>query len=126
MKLLETEPIPEISANEEPIETMEIPEGDNGGVMYQEFDLGFRIMALATAENPEKFDLIVDQVYKYSEAWNRGLREDQQIMKIEEEKVEDLSTLEELIGRNLNDKGTVTLEIINKDNAKGFIELKRN
>jgi len=126
LKLLETAPIPEISASEEPIETMEIPEGDNGGVMFQEFDLGFRVMALAKAEDPEKFDLIVDQVYKYSEAWNRGLREDQQIMKIEEEKVEDLSTLEELIDRNLNDKGTVTLEIVNKDDATGFIELKRN
>jgi Do/DeqQ family serine protease len=126
LKLLEPEPIPEISANEEPLDAMEIPEGNNGGVMFQEFDLGFRIMALATAEDPEKFELMVDQVYKYSEAWNRGLRQDQQILKIEEEKVEDLSTLEELIRRNLNDKGTVTLEIVNEDNAKGFIELKRN
>ena len=126
LELLEPEPIPEITANEEPIDPLEIPEGNNEGVMYQEFDLGFRVMALAKAEDPEKFDLIVDQVYKYSEAWNRGLREDQRIMKIEEVKVEDLSSLEELMRRNLNENGSVTLEIINEDDARGFVELKRN
>ncbi|WP_428234684.1 S1C family serine protease [Gracilimonas sp.] len=126
LKLLEPEPIPEISANETPIDPREIPEGNNEGVMYQEFDLGFRVMALAKAEDVQKFDLIIDQVYKYSEAWNRGLRQDQQIIKIEEEKVEDLSSLEELMRRYLNEKGSVTLEIINEEDARGFIELKRN
>ncbi|MEQ8525699.1 trypsin-like peptidase domain-containing protein [Gracilimonas sp.] len=126
LKLLEPDPIPEISANETPIEPREIPEGNNEGVMYQEFDLGFRVMAVAKAEDAQKFDLIIDQVYKYSEAWNRGLRADQQIHKIEEEKVEDLSSLEELMRQNLNEKGSVTLEIINEENARGFIELKRN
>lgn len=126
LKLLEPEPIPEISAVEEPINPREIPEGDNEGIMFKEFDLGFRVKALATPEDAEKYDLFVEQVYKYSEAWNRGLRAEQQILKIEEEKVEDLSSLEELIRRNLNDKGSVMLEIINKENARGFIELKRN
>ncbi|MEX0845295.1 MAG: PDZ domain-containing protein, partial [Balneolaceae bacterium] len=118
--------VPEISVNVEPIEPEEIPEGENGGVAYMEFDLGFRVMAIATPEDAEKYDLIVVEVYKYSEAWNRGLRVDHQILKIGKEKVEDLSGLEELMRRNLNDKGSVTLEIINKDDARGFIELKRN
>ncbi len=61
---------------------------------------------------------------KYSEAWNRGLRADQQITKIGEEKVEDIHELEELIRRNLNKKGSVILEIRNKENARGYIELK--
>jgi hypothetical protein len=47
-------------------------------------------------------------------------------MKIEEEKVEDLASLEELIRRNINDKGSVMLEIVNEEDARGFIELKRN
>lgn len=126
LKLLEQDPVPEISGTEEPIDPMEIPEGENEGVMYKEFDLGFRVMALATPEDADKYDLIIDQVYNYSEAWNRGLRADQQILKIEEEKVEDLSSLEELMRRNLNDKGSVMLEILNEENARGFIELKRN
>lgn len=126
LKMLVPQDIPEISANEEHIFPEEVPEGNRGGLFYKEFDLGFRIKALAKPEDAEKFDIYIDEVYKYSEAWNRGLRADHQILKIEKEKVEDLSGLEELIRRNLNDKGSVTLEIINEEGARGFIELKRN
>ncbi|MBD3615626.1 MAG: trypsin-like peptidase domain-containing protein [Gracilimonas sp.] len=125
LKLLERETIPEITSNEEPIIPDEIPEGNNEGAMYRDFELGFRVMALATPKDPEKFDLYVDRVYQGTEAWNRGLRADQQILKIEEEKVEDLTGLEELMHRNLNDKGSVMLEIINEDGARGFIQLKK-
>jgi Do/DeqQ family serine protease len=126
LQLMESAPIPEIAAKEESLNPTEIPEGEHEGVFYKEFDLGFRVMAIATPENADKYDLYIDQVYKYSEAWNRGLRADQQIVKIGEEKVEDITRLEELMRRNLNDKGSVTLQIINKDDATGFIELKRN
>ncbi len=126
LKLLEPEPIPEITAREEPIIPKEIPEGDKNGVLFQEFKTGFRVMAVANPEKPEAFDLLVNQVYKYSEAWNRGLRKGQQILKIEEEKVEDLDRLEELMRLNLNEKGSVTLQIQNEDGVRGFIELKRN
>ncbi|MFD2532113.1 trypsin-like peptidase domain-containing protein [Gracilimonas halophila] len=126
LKILEQESIPEISSNEQPVMPEEIPEGNNDGVMYKEFEPGFRIMALATPEDADKFDLYVDRVYRYSEAWNRGLRADQQILKIEEEKVEDLSELEELMRRNLNEKGSVTLEIVNEEGARGFIEIKQD
>jgi Do/DeqQ family serine protease len=126
LKMTELESIPEITSNEESFMPEEIPEGDNEGVMYKEFELGFRVMALATPEDADKYDLYVEHVYRYSEAWNRGLRADQQILKIDEEKVEDLSGLEELMRRNLNDDGAVTLEIINEEGARGFIELKRD
>jgi S1-C subfamily serine protease len=126
LKILEQESIPEISSNEQPVMPEEIPEGNNDGVIYKEFEPGFRIMALATPEDADKFDLYVDRVYRYSEAWNRGLRADQQILKIEEEKVEDLSELEELMRRNLNEKGSVTLEIVNEEGARGFIEIKQD
>ncbi|MAO64859.1 MAG: hypothetical protein CL666_07645 [Balneola sp.] len=125
LKLLEPREIPEVAANEESFEMEEIPE-EKEGVMYSEFDLGFRVVAIAKPEDHEKFDIYVDRVYKYTEAWNRGLREDQQIVKIGEEKVEDLTTLEELMRRNLNDDGSVIIEIRNSDDIKGFIELKRN
>ncbi|HBQ61303.1 MAG TPA: hypothetical protein DD671_17220, partial [Balneolaceae bacterium] len=125
LKLLEPREIPEVAANEESFEMEEIPE-EKEGVMYSEFDLGFRVVAIAKPEDHEKFDIYVDRVYKYTEAWNRGLREDQQIVKIGEEKVEDLTTLEELMRLNLNDDGSVIIEIRNSDDIKGFIELKRN
>ncbi len=91
---------------------------------YHEFDSGFRVV-----EIPDQIDskpgLIVSKVYKYSEAWNRGLKKNQIILSVNETKVEDLETLKELISDNLNDKGSVTLEVLNDDKAKGFIELKQ-
>lgn len=126
LKMLVQEPVPEVAANQEPLNPKEIPEGNTDGIMYQEFDLGFRLMAIATPEDAMKFDLYVDRVYKYTEAWNRGMREGQKILKIEEERVEDLTGLEELTRQYLNDNGSVTFEILNEDGARGFIELKRN
>ncbi len=126
LRMLE-QPEPEPLAFEEtPLQLDEIPEGDNSGVEFHEFDLGFRVMALASPENPKNYDLIVTKVFKYSEAWNRGVREDQKITAIDKEKVEDLTSLKELMARNLNNNGAVTLEIIDDENAKGFIELKKN
>lgn len=125
LKMLEPREIPEVAASEESLEMDEIPE-EREGIMYQEFDLGFRVMAIAKPEDAEKYDIYVDRVYKYTEAWNRGLREEYQIIKIGEEKVEDLPRLEELVRRNLNDNGSVVLEIRNDEDIKGFIELKRN
>ncbi|MDR9418446.1 S1C family serine protease [Gracilimonas sp.] len=126
LHMYEPEPLPEVSSNESPISPNEIPEGETEGVMYKEFDLGFRVMALAQPEDSENYKFYIDQVYKYSEAWNRGLRSTHQILKIGEEKVEDLEGLEELIGRNLEQNGSVILEVVNEDNARGFIELKKN
>lgn len=126
LKLYEREEVPEISVNEDSLMPDDIPEGGHGGVQFHEFDLGFRVMAVATPEDSERFDIFVSQVTKYSEAWNRGLRVDHQIMKIGKEKVEDIRELEELIRRNLNKKGSVILEIRNNENARGFIELKGN
>jgi Do/DeqQ family serine protease len=126
LKMLEPRELPEVAATEENLEMEgDIPE-NREGVMYREFDLGFRVMAISKPEDHQKFDLYIDRVYKYTEAWNRGLREEYQIIKIGEEKVEDLSRLEELMRRHLNNNGSVVLEIVNTDNAKGFIELKQN
>lgn len=126
LKLMEPEPIDELAFEEESIIPREIPEGDNTGVDIHEFDLGFRVMALLNPEKKNSFDLIISHVYKYSEAWNRGLRENQKIVSINKEKVEDLQTLKDLIAREFIDKKTIILEVLNEENAKGYIELERN
>ncbi|MEQ9308875.1 MAG: trypsin-like peptidase domain-containing protein [Balneolaceae bacterium] len=118
--------IEELVFEEEPI----IPDGtsndDNSGLEVQEFDLGFRVMALSKTENEDTFDLIITHVYKYSEAWNRGLRENQKIISVDEENVEDLPSLKELIQRKLTTNKSVILEVLNEEDAKGYIELERN
>ncbi len=126
LKMLEQPDPEELIFEETPVEVEEIPEGETEGVRFHEFDLGFRVMGIPDDQNPETQTLIVTRVFKYSEAWNRGLREEQQIVGIDEEKVEDLSTLKELVSKQLTDNGSVTLEIIDQENVRGFIELKNN
>ncbi len=126
LKMLEPDPAEELAFEDESIVPNEIPEGENTGVEVQEFDLGFRVMALSKPENEEQFDLIITHVYKYSEAWNRGLRENQKILAVDEETVEDIQSLKDLISRKLIDQRSVILEVVNEENAKGYIELERN
>lgn len=125
LKLHEPE-IEELVFEEEPI----IPDGTsndgNSSLEVQEFDLGFRVMALSKTEKEDTFDLIITHVYKYSEAWNRGLRENQKIISVDEENVEDLPSLKELIQRKLTTNKSVILEVLNEEDAKGYIELERN
>lgn len=126
LKMLEPTPAEELAFEDEAVIPEEIPEGENTGVDVYEFDLGFRVMALSKPENEQKFDLIITHVYKYSEAWNRGLREDQKIISIDEEKVEDLPSLKDLIALKLTNNKSVILEVLNKEEARGYIELERN
>lgn len=126
LKVAEPEPVEELTFNEESLYPEEIPEGDDSGYESQEFDLGFKVTAMERSGSSQNLDLIVTHVYKYSEAWNRGLRADQKITAIGEEKVEDLGTLKDLLTKNLTANGSVTLEVRNKDNAKGYVELERN
>lgn len=116
----------ELTFNETPLEMDEIPDGGTSGAAYHEFDLGFRVTGEMKSEENEQYDLIISHVYKYSEAWNRGLRESQKIISIDEEKVEDIQTLKDLISQKLSTNGSVILEVLNKEKAKGYIELQRN
>lgn len=119
------EPLPQLAENE-PKEREDLYDGNDLGVMFRDFEYGFRIMAIAKPEDHRKYDLIVTQVDPDSEAWESGVREDQKIVKINDEIVEDLSTFEELIDDNINDNESVILEVINKDDSSGFIELKQD
>ena len=126
LKLHEPDLIEELAFEDEPIIPDELIESDNFGLEVREFDLGFRVMALTNPENEDISDLIITHVYKYSEAWNRGLRENQKIISVDEEKVEDLTTLKDLIQNKLTTNKSVILEVLNEEEAKGYIELERN
>tara|TARA_R110002073_G_scaffold237509_1_gene398582 strand:+ start:24641 stop:26155 length:1515 start_codon:yes stop_codon:yes gene_type:complete len=112
--------IPESQREEEP--ESQIFEFD---VEFHEFDLGFRVVAIPIQDS-ENNQLIISKVYKYSEAWNRGLKKDQTIVSVNKIEVEDLETLKELIAENLTNNGSVTLEVLDEDNSRGYIELKDN
>lgn len=98
----------------------------DSGIMMKEFELGFRIMAIARPEDPEQFDLIVANVFEASEAWNRGLRQNYQILAVNTQPAATVTELENLINKHLKKNGSVILEVLGKDKARGFIELKQN
>lgn len=94
-------------------------------VDFHEFDLGFRVVAIPT-QDTGNVQLIISKVYKYSEAWNRGLKKDQTIVSVDKIEVEDLESLKELVRKNLTKNGSITFEVLDEDNARGYIELKDN
>ena len=96
----------------------------HGGVSFQSFELGFRVMALAMPEDHTRYDLIISNVKEDSEAWNRGLREGNMITEVNHQKVEELSALKDLIEGSLEEKNSVLLTIERDDNSIGYYELK--
>lgn len=126
LKLLEPEPVEEITFEEDvPIFTLPDNNLDENELDFFEFDLGFRIMEIPRESGQDGKDLIVSHVYKYSEAWNRGLKENQKILRVNEEKVEDIQGLKDLISRQITKNGSIMLEVVNEENATGYIELER-
>lgn len=125
-KTLERDSFIPLAEAETPQEQEYHLKGKDFGVTFREFDLGFRIMAIAKPEAPETYDLMVADVQRSSEAWQRGLRVDHQIVGVNDEKVQSIESLDEQIQKHLNEDGSVILEIIDQDNSRGFIELKQN
>lgn len=129
LQMLEQEQINDLVGipNQEEQQNEEEPESEifELDVDFHEFDMGFRVIEIPLQrENENK--LIISKVFKYSEAWNRGLKKDQTILTIDDIEVEDLESLKELMVENLTKNGSVTLEVLNKENARGYIELKKN
>lgn len=126
LEMLENAP-QEISSNQFQIEPEE--EGRESGrrdIRFQRFDLGFKVMELSSSEENERPELIISEVERGSEAFKKGLKEGYIIKKVNDEKVEDLESLEDLISRSLYDKNSVMLRIETKEGAKGFYQLNKN
>jgi serine protease Do len=126
LKMLEQQQINDlVGIPESPQEEESEPEVFELDVDFHEFDLGFRVIEVPV-QNGQLNQLIVSRVYKYSEAWNRGLKKNQKIISVDEIEVEDLESLKELITEKLNKNKAVTIEVLDDDSARGYIELKDN
>lgn len=123
LRLLQPAPPEEMYFAEEPVIKEENLNKEDSGLQMKEFDLGFRIKALAKPEDETRYDLIIDYVFKYTEAWSRGLRKNQKIISIDGQPVDDVDQLEKLLNKQQKNHSPVTLEILNEDNAKGYIIL---
>lgn len=102
----------------------EIPGDENSGIEQQSFrELGFSIRALATPEDPERFNLYLHRVQRGSEAWNRGLREGGEIKEINGTPVHTLDEVEKEITDSLKNHRSLTLKIQTDQGTDGYYQL---
>lgn len=103
----------------------EIPEnGREQGIEQHHFeDLGFTVRALATPEDPDRFNLYLHRVRQNSEAWNRGLREGYEVTEVNGRGIADLSELKNEITDSKKNQRSLELKILTEDGAAGFYHL---
>jgi serine protease Do len=126
---IEEEPLPD-TFDEEMIEPgpdfwEEIPEnGRGGGIEQQSFrELGFSIRALATPEDPDRYNLYLHRVQRGSEAWNRGLRSGSEIIELNGNRVYTIEEAEKEITDSMKNNRSLTIKIQTEDGSTGFYQL---
>ena len=103
----------------------EIPGDENSGIEQQSFrELGFSIRALATPEDPERFNLYLHRVLRGSIAWNRGIREGGEITEINGAPITTLDEAEKEITDSLKNHRSLTLKIQTGSGTVGYYQLQ--
>jgi serine protease Do len=103
----------------------EIPEsGYEGGIEHQRFDkFGFTLRALSTPEDPDIFNVYFYRVQPNSEAWNKGIREGDEILEVNGAGVNNMSDIENEISNSLKNNRSLDLKLQTTDGAIGFYKL---
>lgn len=126
LEMLENAP-EQISSNQYRFE-QEGPNEESGrrDIAFRRFDMGFRVMELSGESEGEGDvkELIISQVERDTEAFKKGLKEGYVIKSVDDQKVEDLQSLEDLIRRSLGEDDSVLLEIENREGATGYYQLE--
>ncbi len=121
----EVPPIEEFQNESELDEWHEIPDGGRErGIEQKEFEeLGFTLRALSKPENPDKFDIYIHRVQRFSHAWNRGLRDGSELMEINGVEADDLNIVEREISNSLQNNRSLMLKIRTDEGATGYFKL---
>lgn len=103
----------------------EIPEsGFERGIEHQRFDrFGFTLRALSTPEDPEMFNVYFYRVQPNSEAWNKGIREGDELLELNGSSVNKMSDVENEISNSLENNRSLDLKLQTTDGAIGFYKL---
>lgn len=106
-------------------EWREIPgDGRNRGIEQKRFDdVGLILRALSTPEDPARFNIYIHRVEKYSEAWNRGLRDGSELLELNGKKTDDLKEVENEISNSLKNNRSLNLKIQSENGDIGYYKL---
>lgn len=109
----------------------EDPEGffdlhpDEFGIDEQSFELGFSIRAIPGESDESTYDLVIHSVERHTEAWERGLRTEYQVLEVDDEPVRSLEDFEKKWNSGLRSNGSVTLKTITPDSVIAYFILNR-
>ncbi len=106
-------------------EWREIPDGGRDrGIEQKDFEeLGFTLRALSKPENPDKFDIYIHRVQRFSDAWNRGLRDGSILLEINGVEADDLNVVEKEISNSLRKNRSLDLKVETQEGATGYFKL---
>ncbi|MCG2590886.1 trypsin-like peptidase domain-containing protein [Rhodohalobacter sulfatireducens] len=115
----------DVEEEEELDEWEEIPEsGYERGIEHQRFDIfGFTLRALSTPEDPDTFNIYFYRVQPNSEAWNKGIREGDELLELNGAGVKNMDGVENEISNSLKNNRSLDLKLQTTDGAIGFYKL---
>jgi len=107
----------------DPDELFEEQNPEDYGIEEQSFEVGFTVRALSGIHQDDEFRMIIRSVDRESEAWNRGLRADYQILEINGEQVTSLRQFEEVLFESFQSNGSVSLKTLTPNSVTAYFVL---
>jgi Do/DeqQ family serine protease len=103
----------------------EIPEfGDGSGVVQREFsEPGFTLRALASPEDPEKYNIYILDVDPQSEAYMRGVEEGGELLELNGQSVVNLDDVENEIFDSIENNRSLRMKIMTRNGEIGNYKL---
>jgi serine protease Do len=98
----------------------ENPRDDGTGLVWLKTPFGFEINGLSTPEDPSMYDWYVAGIQQDSEAYKRGLRNGDQLLRIDRQRILTPMDLQRYLQNSLKNSYSVLLECITEDNEKKF------
>lgn len=101
----------ESSNNSDKPANEELSEESAEEVIFEKFDLGFRMMAILQSASSKEYKLVISDVVKESKADKAGLRQGDEILTVNGQKVEDLKSLRHFVVQNYEDGESLLFEV---------------
>ena len=103
----------------------EIPEGGSGMGVEQQYvpEFGLTLRALSTPENPQKFNIYIQDVDRNSDAWNRGIRAGAELLEVNGMTADNLDLVQNEISNSLEKDASLEFKIETDDGIIGFYKL---
>jgi len=96
------------------------------GIIDEKFEIGFTIRAMATPEDPQKYDLYIREITRNTVAWNSGLDNGLKILEIDNQEVSNLPALQKSLEHALSNKGFTILKTEDEHNTIGYYQLTQH